>query len=39
MTHFNWDKAKIYTMPEWMLEDEIAEMLEEEQLAIKKWKG
>ena len=39
MTHFNWDKAKIYTMPERMLEDEIAEMLEEEQLAIKKWKG
>ena len=37
MTHINWDNAKIYTMPEWMLDDELAEMLEAERLAIAEW--
>jgi len=37
MAHLNWDNAKIYNLPEWMLEDELAEMLEEERLAIEKW--
>ena len=39
MGHFNWDNAKIYTMPEWVLEDELAEMLEAERLALKEWEG
>jgi len=37
MTHINWDNAKIYTMPEWMLDDELIEMLEAERLAIAEW--
>ena len=39
MTHFNWEKAKIYHMLDWMLEDELAEMLEAERLAIQEWEG
>ena len=37
MTHLNWNNAKIYNLTEWMLEDELAEMLEAERLAIAKW--
>ena len=37
MAHLNWDNAKIYNLLEWMLEDELAEMLEAERLAIAEW--
>ena len=35
--NINWHKAKTYNMPEWLLEDELSEMLAEEAEALKEW--
>lgn len=35
--NINWNRAKTYNMPEWLLEDELSEMLAEEAEVLKEW--
>ena len=39
MRNIDWNRAKTYNMPDWMLEDETAQIMEETQRAYEEWLG
>ena len=39
MRNIHWNRAKTYNMPDWMLEDETAAIMEETQRAYEEWLG